>query len=43
MNEIHIGAKMVITVRCYECDRMFNLENEIDANEWYYGHDCEGS
>ena len=37
----HIGAMMVTMVRCYECDRIFNLEDETDAQEYYYGHDCE--
>ena len=41
MNEPHIGHRIVTMVRCYECDRMFDLLNEIDAQEWYYGHDCE--
>jgi len=27
--------------RCVECGRMFDLLDEIDAGEWYYGHDCE--
>lgn len=27
--------------KCRECDRVFDLLNEDDANEWYYGHDCE--
>ena len=26
---------------CTECERVFNLKDEIDAQEWYYGHDCE--
>jgi hypothetical protein len=26
---------------CRECERVFDLLNEDDANEWYYGHDCE--
>ena len=26
---------------CGECDRKFNLHNEEDAQEWFYGHDCE--
>ena len=26
---------------CPECDRVFDLENEEDAEEFYYGHDCE--
>ena len=28
-------------IRCVECRRMFDLLNENDSNEWYYGHDCE--
>lgn len=27
--------------KCVECDRVFDLLNETDAQEWYYGHDCE--
>ncbi len=30
-------------IRCPECDRVFDLLDEVDANEWYYGHDCEVS
>ena len=26
---------------CPECDRLFDLLEETDANEWAYGHDCE--
>lgn len=26
---------------CGECYRVFDMENEIDAQEWHYGHDCE--
>lgn len=26
---------------CPECGRVFNLMNEDDASEYYYGHDCE--
>ncbi len=25
---------------CIECGRVFDLLDETDANEWYYGHDC---
>jgi len=28
-------------VRCVECRRVFNLLDEDDASEFYYGHDCE--
>jgi hypothetical protein len=27
--------------KCVECDRVFDLMNGTDAEEWYYGHDCE--
>jgi len=28
-------------VRCDECGRVFDLNNNEQAQEWYYGHDCE--
>ena len=28
-------------VRCPECERIFNLLTEADADEWTCGHDCE--
>lgn len=27
--------------KCTECDRQFNLLIEEQAEEFYYGHDCE--
>lgn len=30
-----------MTAKCSECDRVFDLTDEIDADEWAYGHDCE--
>lgn len=27
--------------KCPECERVFDLMDEDDAGEWYYGHDCE--
>lgn len=29
--------------KCVECNRVFDLLDEDDANEYYYGHDCEES
>ena len=29
------------TATCVECERTFDLTNEDEAGEWYYGHDCE--
>lgn len=27
--------------QCEECGRVFDLLDEIEAEEFYYGHDCE--
>ena len=38
------GGKMlrlVTKVQCPECERVFDLLDETDADEYYYGHDCE--
>ena len=33
---------MRTTVKCPECGRVFDLTDEDEAAEWYYGHDeCE--
>lgn len=32
-----------MTATCHECDRVFDLTNENDQDEWFYGHDCEES
>jgi len=32
---------MNTTATCVECDRVFDMFNEIDCEEWFYGHDCE--
>ena len=32
-----------MNVTCPECERVFDLTDEDDANEWFYGHDCEGT
>ena len=29
--------------KCKECSRSFDLWNELDAEEWFFGHDCEGN
>ena len=26
---------------CAECSRVFDLLDDTDAQEWYYGHDCD--
>lgn len=30
-------------VKCQECGRVFDLMDETDAGEWFYGHDCEAA
>jgi hypothetical protein len=32
---------MTTKTKCVECDRVFDLTNEDQASEWFYGHDCE--
>jgi hypothetical protein len=32
---------MAATRKCVECKREFDMLNEVDADEWLYGHDCE--
>jgi hypothetical protein len=31
-----------VYANCVECNRTFNLFEEIDLEEWTYGHDCDG-
>mgnify|MGYP003132989035 CR=1 FL=1 len=28
-------------IRCNECGRVFDLNDDRDADELYHGHDCE--
>lgn len=35
------GVVLVTKRQCPECGRIFDLLDETDAAEWYYGHDCE--
>jgi len=32
-------ANKVIT--CNECDRQFDMADDDQRGDWYYGHDCE--
>jgi hypothetical protein len=32
---------MNLITTCTECERQFDLTNEEEASEFYYGHDCE--
>lgn len=33
--------RVTTKARCVECNRVFDLLDEEQAGEWYYGHDCE--
>lgn len=33
--------KVQTKAKCPECERVFDLLDEDDANEFFYGHDCE--
>ena len=33
--------KVQTKAKCAECERVFDLLDEDDASEFYYGHDCE--
>lgn len=33
--------KIKTSGKCEECGRVFDLLDDNDIEEWYYGHDCE--
>lgn len=35
------GIWVQTKARCMECARVFDLMDEAQAEEWFYGHDCE--
>jgi len=35
------AMKISTKARCVECNSVFDLLDDNDANEWAYGHDCE--
>ncbi len=35
-----ISLRTIGIVKCVECDKVFDLDVEEQAEEWYYGHDC---
>jgi hypothetical protein len=40
-NQITTGPVLGTKATCIECNRVFNLLNLEDVNEYYFGHDCE--
>lgn len=42
MNTTETTKILIATLtKCAECGRTFDLNDEDQAAEWYYGHDCE--
>lgn len=33
--------KIYTRAKCPDCARVFDLLDEDQASEWYYGHDCD--
>ena len=40
-NSFTIKVVNLISNTCVECNRTFDMTNEIESNEWSFGHDCE--
>jgi hypothetical protein len=36
-----ITVRPLIPFQCVECQRVFDMTNDDEADEWMYGHDCE--
>lgn len=34
-------VKFMSIVKCVECGHKFDLLDSTQAEEWYFGHDCE--
>lgn len=34
-------TELLPNAECPECNRVWDLNDEDDANDYYYGHDCE--
>jgi len=34
--------RVTLSSTCAECGRVFDLLDDTDAQEYAYGHDCEG-
>ena len=35
------GMRLQTRARCAECGRVFDLLDEEESSEWFYGHECE--
>jgi hypothetical protein len=41
VTEMYLGKSSARIATCVECGRNFDMRDEDDANEYWYGHDCE--
>jgi antirestriction protein len=43
LNRLLGGTGLIasIQVKCVECERVFDLTDALESDEWNYGHDCE--
>ena len=41
--QLNDSVKIPAMAKCGECGRVFDLLDIDQANEWYYGHDCEAN
>jgi len=41
VTELYLGKSSPRLATCIECSRAFDMRDEDDANEYWYGHDCE--
>jgi hypothetical protein len=39
--ELYLGKSSARIATCIECGREFDMRDEDDANDYWYGHDCE--
>ncbi len=39
--DLTIKVVDLISNTCVECNRTFDMTNEIESAEWSFGHDCE--
>ena len=41
VTDLYQGKSSARIATCIECGREFDMRDEDDANEYWYGHDCE--
>jgi hypothetical protein len=43
ITDLYLGKSSARITRCIECEREFDMRDEDDANDYWYGHDCESN